>query len=285
MKKHILLILIIGTLFMSACGNNQDTFTHDESQEPVPIQKIEEPCFNIFYPIALNNQWIYKFENATDELDSEVEPLEFSITVFETKESQASIGTLSHESGIVTQSTVICNNQEIVYFQENILNLIIGDVGGDIDIEYVSGLYTPNEETFENNNWDYHWETELIASGEIKGTIDEEEFRAILDQSSLKFDWEVIDTHQNIQTSSGTFDNTILVERKIELEVPSLKVVIDGESENISTTIKLITNIWYVPYIGMVNQKIISGTVQFFGIDFPIDANGNVELISSNLLD
>ena len=87
-----------------------------------------------------------------------------------------------------------------------------------------------------------------------------------------------------IQVPAGNFDDVVLIKRKLTFEVTSLKATIEGQLIDISTTLVLNSNMWYLPYVGLLKQELDSATINLYGIDFPIESIGKIELISSNTI-
>ncbi len=270
--------------FNSACSTTESV-EHDgeeiPAQEPTPItEAFVNQCDNIFYPLALDNQWIYRI--SIDQVSVDDKP-DLALTVSENSGASAQIATLDYSSGIVTQSAVMCQDGEIISFPVTELNMILGMLSGELNLEFARGRFMPSEKEFEDNNWSMEWETEYIANGNLQGTYEGETLTALLSQSPVKMTWMIVGTGETVQVAAGAFENLVKINRVIAFDVSSLQANIDGSEVNTATTLTINTNLWYAPHIGMVKQEIESATVKFFGINFPIEAAGSVELIEYTL--
>ncbi len=167
------------------------------TQETAPItEAVVNQCDNIFYPLALDNQWIYRI--SIDQISADENP-DLALTVSENSGSSAEIAALDYSSGIVTQSAVACQDGEIINFPVTELNMILGMLSGELNLEFTSGRFMPSEKEFEDNNWSMKWETEYIANGNLQGTYEGETLTALLSQSPVKMTWMVVGTGETMQ--------------------------------------------------------------------------------------
>ena len=240
------------------------------------------PCDNIFYPLALDNQWIYQLQIEGE--DGQPEISELGLTVSEVNGSSAIIAALDYDTGIVMQSTVECKDGSILNFPMTEMNLVFGEVSGDLQLKYNSGVFMPSQANFEMENWIYTWETDFTASGVINGSFDDETVTIDLSDSSVKMSWQVTEKDVAIQVPAGNFHDVVLIKRTLTFEVSSLKTILEGEVIDISTTLILTSNMWYSPFTGLLKQEVDSATIRLYGINFPIGSTGKIELKSSNTI-
>jgi hypothetical protein len=287
-KVSLIFALILG--FSSACGTKEEqpenggTILTTENGVPTIETLIENdnPCNNIFYPLGLDNQWIYKLQ--AEGADGTPETSEMGLTVAEVNDSNAMLAALNYDSGIVTKSTVNCSNKAILNFPMTELNLIFGEIAGDINFIYKSGEFMPSETDFIAGDWKNSWKTEFLANGIVSGTYDNNSATVNLSDSPILMEWEIFDKDLSLQVDAGAFKDVVLIKRVISFDIQSLNVTFEGQDLDISTTLIINTNMWYAPNIGLLKQEIVSATVKLFGINFPIDSIGMIELKSSNLV-
>jgi hypothetical protein len=287
-KISIGILLSVVVVFASSCGKpdaqpapEDSDIKGSNSEENKPVIQ-DSPCNNIFYPLELDNQWIYQLQIEGEGGQPEIS--ELALTVSEVNESSAVLAALDYDTGIVTQSTAECVDGSILNFPMTEMNLVFGEVAGDMQLQYNSGVFMPSHTDFEVGNWANTWETDFTASAVINGTYDDETVTIDLSESPVKMSWQVIDKDGTIQVPAGNFDDVVLIKRKLTFEVTSLKATIEGQLIDISTTLVLNSNMWYLPYVGLLKQELDSATINLYGIDFPIESIGKIELISSNTI-
>ena len=163
------------------------------------------------------------------------------------------------------------------------LKMVLGKLSGDLALDYKSGIFMPSEKTFIENNWEMEWETEYVANGTLEGTYKGETLTAELSSSPVTMNWQVVSTNESLDVQAGHFDNLVKMNREISFDVSSLKAVINGNNINLSTTLTINTDLWYAPNVGLIKQDVNSASIKLFGISFPIDAWGYIELDSYTL--
>jgi hypothetical protein len=288
-KISISILLSVVVILASSCGKpdsppvavEKSDINESNPVEPQPII-LDGPCNNIFYPLALDNQWIYQIQIEGEGEQPEIS--ELGLTVSEVNESSAVLAALDYDTGIVTQSTAECEDGSILNFPMTQMNLVFGVAAVDMQLQYNSGVFMPSHTDFEAENWTNTWETDFTASGVISGTYDDEIVTIDLSESPVKMSWQVIEKDVTIQVPAGSFDNVVLIKRKLTFEVTSFKTTIEGEEIDISTTLILNSNMWYLPYVGLLKQEIDSATINLYGINFPVESIGKIELKSSNTI-
>ena len=82
------------------------------------------------------------------------------------------------------------------------------------------------------------------------------------------------------KSPAGKFDNLVRINRKTSIDVSHLRTNIEDSEVNLSTTLTLDTDLWYAPDLGLVKQQINSVYLKFYGINFPVDIKGAIELQS-----
>jgi hypothetical protein len=290
MKKRVgftfLAVILFTGILIASCSRDD---TNAPSQNPpntsdtAESTSTEHACGNIFYPLALGNEWIYKIEY--DDLSSDQEPSDFVLTVSDVQESTAEISALNYDTGIVTKTQVMCLEGAILNFPLTELNMVFTELDGSLDIKYQSGVFMPSAADFETDGWVISWSTKFIASGILEANYEGENLRATLSESPIEIDWEVISRDEVIQTPAGEFSDVVKIQRNISIEVSSFEAVIEGNAFNVATTLKIQTDMYYSPNIGLVQEKINSATIKLFGIKFPIETSGKMVLTSYSLND
>jgi len=291
-KRILFLILFLGFI-LSGCSKSEPSAQQEaptlESDAQVPPATSEQPgsppsaCDNIFYPLALDNQWVYRFDMyEMDYSESTLDAVasETAMTVSAVSADSAELALLDYNSGLVTQSTVRCQDQAILDFPMTELKMVFVDLAGSLEIEYVSGLFMPSEQQLIDSDWNMSWETQYAASGTLNGSYEGESLSASLSHSPIKMKWQVLSTGETLEVKAGTFSDLVKVNREISFEIPSLKATFQGNPLDISTKLTLNTDLWYAPHIGLVKQAVNSAQVKVLGIDFPISAWGYIELVS-----
>lgn len=286
----ISILLSILVILVSSCGKQQDTqpavvdsnINGSNSEVTQSVILDNNPCNNIFYPLVLDNQWIYQIQIEGE--DGQPEISELGLTVSDVNESSAVLATLNYDTGIVTQSTAECEEGSILNFPMTEMNLVFGEAAGEMQLHYNSGVFMPSRADFEAENWTNTWETNFTASGLIYGTYDGETVTIDLSESPVKMSWKVVEKDGTIQVPAGDFDDVVLIKRKLTFEATSFKATIQDQVIDVSTTLVLNSNMWYLPYTGLLKQELESATINLYGINFPIESIGIIELKSSNTI-
>jgi hypothetical protein len=203
-----------------------------------------------------------------------------AFTVSESGDTSAVLGALDYDTGVVTQTTVQCQDQTIVNFPITELNMVFGDLAGDIKVDYVSGVFMPSESEFEANGWAMEWETEYKASGNIDASFEGESLNAVLEESPVRMRWQVVSRGDSMQVPAGTFNDLVKINREISFDISSLTTYIEGSEMSFATTLTIVSNLWYAPHIGLIKQEVDAASIEVFGMNFPVDAWGYTELSS-----
>jgi hypothetical protein len=288
LKAQLIFVLLLG--FSTACGKEgsqpdieKDTSNSEQSASVIELLvENDNPCNNIFYPLVLGNQWIYELQ--IEEPSGIPEKSKIGLTVAEVNDSSALLAALNYDSGIVTQSTVVCSDKAIMNFPMTELNLIFGEVAGDIQFMYTSGEFMPSESDFIAEDWKNSWVTEFLANGTVSGTYDNNTATVTLSESPVTMEWQIIENNLTLTVAAGTFNDVTLIERELSFDIQSLNAIFEGQDMDISTTLIINTNMWYAPHIGLLKQEIDSASIRLFGINFPIDPIGTIELESVHVV-
>ena len=285
--KLIIALLLIGLL--SSCSGEEEQNQSQAAGSDVVVTEEAgeeaggEACNNIFYPLKKDNQWIYKLDTYMDDYagqELEYSSSDLGLTVSEVGESSAVLAALDYDTGIVTKSTIQCQDLAIINFPLTELNMVFGDLAGNLDVEYVSGKFMPSEQEFLDNDWTIEWETEYKASGTIEAVNEGETLSATLVESPVKMRWQVTETGETLEVAAGSFSDLVKINREIAFDITSLKTYIAGDQVDISTTLTLDTDMYYAPNIGLVKQEVNAASIKLFGVNFPIEAWGYIELKS-----
>lgn len=289
-KRFIITAILIMALLLVGCSNK-------EGQQPAQNSNDKETaadsgpaagssgsaCDNIFYPLALDNQWVYNldmYQDNPENQSTQSSSSDMAFTVSEAGDSSAVLGALDYDSGVVTQTTVQCQDQAIVNFPITELNMVFGDFAGDIQVDYVSGIFMPSESEFEANGWDLEWETEYKASGNIDASFEGESLSAVLAESPVRMRWQVVSQGDSMEVPAGTFNDLVKINREISFKISSLTTYIEGSEMSLATTLSIVSNLWYAPHIGLIKQEVNSASIEVYGMNFPIEAWGYTELSS-----
>ena len=279
--NFILPLMLSFTLF-SSCS---PAIVEDQMQladTPTILPSAEIPlndCDNIFYPMIADNQWNYQFKVNDEQIAGSHESA-LSLTVAESSDSSAVLTINSYNSENETESTVKCQNQAILDFPITELKMVLGELANDIDLEYKSGTFMPSEQDFIANNWSMEWETNYTSNGNLQAYYEGEELTAVLDEGPVKMMWKVVGTGESLQVPAGNFEDLVKMECEISFDIKNLQTNIQGNNINIATTLTLNSELWYAPHIGLIKENVKETSIRLYGINFPIDASGLIELTS-----
>jgi len=262
---------------------NQEAVSIDEPSEESSVNDVLVPpppgeggsCANTFYPMIPGYQWIY-------EVTSEGETSQISLTVTEVRGDEATLNALYLETGVTTEATVECQDGAILNFPVVLLGFIFGDVDGGMTVDHIDGVFAPNYETMTSANWDLTWTGEYIASGVIEAEIEGDIVTGRLEESPLDMEWNTIGAgeaiFEAITVRAGEFPRAIKLERESKFDFTA-EMVEGGQTISLSAVLTLNNNMWYEPNVGQLKQEIERASIKVYGVNFPIEMTGTVELV------
>ncbi len=284
MKSKITFILAILALVTAslACGVEQAPDVTDVVPPPIPSATFTPdysgPCANVLYPFVEGRQWVYQ-KLGLEEDGSTPDPLtsKFGITVAEVNDSQAILNAVDLSTGATTQTTVDCQEGAITNFPLMTLGSLFGDyLGGDIEIVYVSGIFVPSEADLSASNWNMQWEGEYVAAGAVTLYAEGEETTVTLTDSPITMTWQNAG-QETITVPAGTFENAYKVTRTTQIQATITAEGLTGQG-----TIFIETAHWFAPYVGLLKTEIVSAKLTTFGLTFPMEITGSVELFETH---
>lgn len=232
-------------------------------------------CANTFYPMIPGYQWVY-------EITSQGETSQFSLTVSEVTGNQATLHMLSLGSGVTSETIIECNDGAILSFPVVMLGFLLGEADGNLKIERQSGIFAPNYTTLSEQNWDAEWSGEYLASGTIEAQIEGNQASGKLEESPLHVQWNTPGADkaifEAISVRAGQYPQAIKLERQIEFDFIA-EVTEDGASMSLDATITLQNNLWFEPNMGLLKQEIEQASAKLYGVNFPIEITGTMELV------
>ncbi len=286
MKKKVLFPLITLLLtFTLACSLfNPTLFGSDDATSPedapaeIPAESVPNEtspsssdsgaCNNIFYPLVVGQQTIYKSTSPEGETKT-------GLTVSKVEGNFATVDMLNISTGIVSQSIAECEDGALKNFPAATMGSAFGDMlNGAMTMDYVSGYIAPSEATFIANNWDMSWESEYVMNGEITMDEEGESMTATIDNSPVLMKWKTISTGETVIVEAGTYTNVVKVSREM-----TMNITIDMDGTKLDSELVIQSTHWFEPYIGMVKMEITEVSISMEGITFPVPMNETMELI------
>lgn len=241
----------------------------------IPPPPSSGPCANTLYPLVPGNQWIY-------EVVSERETYQLSLTVSEVEGNEAMLNTLNMVTGVTTETKVVCEEGAILNFPLLMLDFLLGEVDGSLEVERVDGLFSPAYQTFSSQNWDYAWTGEYTATGLIEIEDEGDHITGKLEESPVLIAWNTLGpgkaTLGAVSVTAGEFPKAIKVQRKITINADA-EIDSEGETMALETVLVIKTSLWFAPNYGLLKQEVESAAIDIRGISFPIILDGSVELV------
>jgi hypothetical protein len=279
-KKNLLLLITLLILFTLACSLFNPELVGEKEEAPTEIAAESAPvaeeapvthdgvCNNILYPLLPTQQMVYKSTSPEGEM-------QMGMTVAKVEGNFATIDMLDMSTGIVTQSTVECEEGIIKHFPSMTMGTILGDMlNGTMTMDYLSGYIAPTEETLVANNWDMAWTSEYVMNGEITMEDEGETMTVTIDNSPVKMDWKVVGTDESITVGAGTYTNAIKVSREMVVDAS-----IDMGVMKLDSSLSINSNHWFAPYVGMVKMEFDEISISTQGMTFPVTLSETMELI------
>jgi hypothetical protein len=266
-----------------ACGKASPTATERPTKTsevmgtatpaPSATPRAPNPCENVLYPLIPGNNWIYEAGSPGQE------KTRVGLTVDKVDGSQAQVNALSLATGVVTKTTVECEAGAIKNYPAMSLNMILGNyIKGEMQMEYVTGVFAPAEAEFVAANWDLKWQGDYTAIGALNLTEEGVVMTATVNKSPVHMDWKTAGAgeaaYEAVTVPAGTYDRALKVLRDITIQAD-----VSFEGQSMAGTIVIHTTQWFVPGIGSVKMQLDGGEVTYFGISLPILMQGTVELV------
>ena len=275
------IICILLLVFLTACGSKEKSEKLDETINQVTAEREGHACINVFYPLKLGNQWIYR-PNLEDQSFLKASS-DIVISVPETRDASAVVSVINNDASINARIAFECIDGAIINFPVTELNMGANQEGNNLKLEYVSGVYMPSEEDFSSKNWQMAWNSEYKANGQIGATYEGESFSVLLSSAPIKVDWQIMNSGTALEVPAGKFENVVHIQRNVEMDITKLEAPIEGKRINLPAKLKLTTQMFYAPGVGLLKMELDSVTVTFFGINYPLEVPVSVELASYHL--
>ena len=281
MKSRLAIIfpVVVILLITLACGVGSKTSSNSAepsntaTPRPTPTQTLAPsgPCVNVFYPFVPGYQWIYKSDDGDDATD---DAYKVGLTVSNMEGTQAQIDALDLSTGIITHTTVECQDGAIKNYPLLTVGTLFGNVLiGEINVEYVSGVFMPAERDLAAANWITTWTGDYKANGTFTVTEDGEITTVALNDSPIQMEWSLVG-QEPITVEAGTFADAYKVTRKATVDVN-----IEAEGVNIQAKLIVNTNQWYAAGIGLLKSEVDSASMGYMGFTFPAQIKSRVELV------
>jgi len=105
----------------------------------------------------------------------------------------------------------------------------------------------------------------------------------MLSSAPIKVDWQIMNSGTALEVPAGKFENVVHIQRNIEMDITKLEASIEGKRINLPAKLKLTTQMFYAPGVGLLKMELDSVTATFFGINYPLEVPVSVELASYHL--
>lgn len=232
------------------------------------------PCDNVLYPFFFGAHWLYQ----VDRQDGS-EATRFGLTVTKVANSQATIESLDIKTGIMTEIIADCDNGAIRNYPVLSQNMLIGNaVASDFHMEYVSGLFAPAVETFNENDWLHSWTADYLINGTITIQAQGETVTVNLENTPLHMAWETAGpgetAFETVNIPAGTFEKALKVRYETSMDV---SITLAGIPLHGQLTLHMTE--WFEPFTGLLKMQIDSGEVNALGINIPVTLKGTIELV------
>ena len=252
----------------------ENSSNYENAMVPPPPEEAGA-CSNPLFPLVPGYQWVYQ-------VTSEGETSKIGLTVSKVEGNKATVNALYYDTGITTETTIECDDGNIINFPVSLLGFLFGDVDGKIEIEHVDGIFLPDYQSFEESLWDTSWTSDYVVSGLITATIEGDEATGRLYESPLHLEWETQtdgeDIFSDISVEAGDYDNAIHIIRKMSLDFKA-ELEEDGEKMSLDATLYITNSLWYAPNVGLLKQVIDDADIKIYGIRFPAELDGSIELL------
>ncbi|MEZ0394908.1 MAG: hypothetical protein ABWK53_00530 [Anaerolineales bacterium] len=280
-KFALLAILLVSA---AACGSQATSQATPQATETVSLPTptatstpdYSGPCTNVLFPFLPDRQWVYQKRGMDETVTPDPLTSRFGLTVAGVNDSQALLRAVDLGSGATTETFAECQEGAITNFPLMTLGSLFGNyLAGDIQVQYVSGLFAPSASALEASGWNMSWQGEYIASGTVTFSVEGDQTTVLLSDSPVTLRWQNAG-QETVTVPAGTFENAYRVNRTAQIQA---SITIEGLTGRATITIETVH--WFAPYVGLLKSEVVSGSLTTFGITFPLEVSGSIELVEA----
>ncbi len=249
----------------------------EQTSTPTPEPQLTQteaptgPCMNVFYPFVPGYQWIYQTDDGNDATD---DVTKVGLTVSSVEGVRAQIDMLDLATGVITHTTAECEEGAIKNYPLLTLGTLFGSVlTGEMNVEYVSGVFMPAESDLAAANWVTTWSGDYKANGTFAYTDEGETTTLTISDSPVHLEWSLVGP-ESVTVEAGNFKDAYKVTRKATIDV-SLEV----EEMNVQAKLIVNTDQWYAAGVGLLKSEVESASLGYMDSTFPVQAKNRVELM------
>ena len=242
----------------------------------------DSPCYNIFYPLVVGNQWVYRLNQEeagvpTPEPGDTTDQVGISVSAV--NENQATLDALNLASGVITQTVVQCEDGAIKNFPMLTLSLLIGDMAsGSAQLDYLDGVFMPAESDFVDKGWVNDWSGNYTLRGNFQAQDEGDQVVFTISDSPLKLDWQTQGVKEAVEVPAGSFPDAVRVERQAEMNV-SIQLTSGADAFAFDGVLTFKNTLWYAPHVGLLKEDIHDVSLTYRGMTFPVVVTGDLELV------
>jgi len=266
-KPHTLALIaiILASLACSKLGQSDGNSEAVTATEPAAAYN---PCMNVFLPFESGASWIYEVKRESGQ-DTRI-----GLTVSQVEDSQATLDLLDMSTSTTFRTIAECDEGAIQNYPTLSLGMLASDImQGNIEVEYVSGVFMPAESEFLEDDWALSWEGAYIANGTLTVEDDGETFTITLEDSPVQMQWQV-EGQEPVTVQAGTFDQAYILKNHTEVKtsLTMLGFLVDAN-------LALETRQWYAPGIGLLKSVVDGASLGYRDISLPVYIRGETELL------
>jgi hypothetical protein len=225
-------------------------------------------CDNILYPLAAGRWWKYEI----------VRPDAIAIaeaSVLAVEGNTASIDLLDQSRGTHTTFAVSCADGALAGFTAAEIGFLYFPSGTSLIIHTVSGLLAPDGNELESADWDFAWNTDLLASGRmIVPDPSLGDVELVFQDDPLHIDWRTAGAgaaaFESVTVPAGTFPQALKVFADARFDL-AVKANVGGQNQLLPAVLELSSSLWYQPNVGLVKQVFTSSQILFSGYSCPLN--------------
>jgi hypothetical protein len=229
------------------------------------------PCANVFLPFVPGYQWIYRVDDGNDATD---DASQFGLTVSSAEGSQAQVDMLEVSTGVITHTTVDCQDGAIRNYPALTLATLFGDIAtGEAEVTYVDGIFMPAEADFVAAAWALDWTGDYTASGTLTVLEEGETTTGTLQESPVHVEWS-LEGQEPVTVEAGSYPDAYKITRKAVVDATVL-----AQGMSVRATLTLNTVQWYAAGVGLLKSEVESASLSYMGISFPVQVKSRAELV------
>jgi hypothetical protein len=198
----------------------------------------------------------------------------------------ASMEILNQGDGLQYSFTIQCSQGALTGLSAVEIGFLFFSSDTFLMIRTTSGIVAPSQQELENNNWALSWETDILASGQMRLNNPTSPLTDLaFENSPVQIVWNTAESgtaaFESVESHAGTFSNALKVTARARFDL-TVKVHAGSQDQLVPAVLELEASLWYQPNVGLVKQVFTSSEISSMGFSSPLTFPSQMELWEYN---